>query len=188
MLNSDAWLEQQMGAELSRSADIEKLIRLEQFKVSQERLQVSKVQEGREKGFYTPEEVQTKLADHRNAIARAELEIRKFHEQMANCGLSGVEAELLRKELKTLRDRNLRESTFEERADLVAKLGIKILPSEDLKSRRIFCRLNLTEVNIEEAEHAGFAKVTLGGDRGTRTPDLRDANATLSRLSYIPTP
>jgi hypothetical protein len=25
-----------------------------------------------------------------------------------------------------------------------------------------------------------------GGDRGIRTPDLRDANAALSRLSYIP--
>ena len=26
-----------------------------------------------------------------------------------------------------------------------------------------------------------------GGDRGTRTPNLRDANAALSQLSYIPT-
>jgi hypothetical protein len=26
----------------------------------------------------------------------------------------------------------------------------------------------------------------LGGDRGIRTPDLRDANAALSQLSYIP--
>ena len=45
---------------------------------------------------------------------------------------------------------------------MVAKLGIKILPSEDLKSRKIFCRLNLAEVN-EEREQAGFAKVTFGG-------------------------
>ena len=29
---------------------------------------------------------------------------------------------------------------------------------------------------------------TLGGDRGIRTPDLCDANAALSQLSYIPTP
>jgi hypothetical protein len=26
----------------------------------------------------------------------------------------------------------------------------------------------------------------IGGDRGIRTPDLRDANAALSQLSYIP--
>ena len=29
--------------------------------------------------------------------------------------------------------------------------------------------------------------VKSGGDRGTRTPDLRVANAALSQLSYIPT-
>lgn len=61
--------------------------------------------------------------------------------EMANSGLSSLKAELLRQELTALRDRNLQESTFEERADLVAKLGIKILPSEDLKSRRILCWL-----------------------------------------------
>ncbi len=80
------------------------------------------------------------------------------------------------------------ESTFEERADLVAKLGIKILPSEDLNSRKIFCRLNLTEVNKEkEREQAGSAKMTFGGAGGIRTPYLLTASQTLSRLSYSPT-
>ena len=37
-----------------KSADMEKLIRLEQFKIIQERQRVSKVQEGWEKGFYKP--------------------------------------------------------------------------------------------------------------------------------------
>jgi hypothetical protein len=63
-------------------------------------------------------------------------------------------------------DWKMRELAFEERADLVAKLGIKILPSEDLKSRKIFCRLNLVEVN-EEREQAGSAKVTFGGAKWT---------------------
>jgi hypothetical protein len=87
---------------------------------------------------------------------------------MANSSLGAIEVELLRQELKALRDRNLQESTFEERTDLVAKLGIKILPSEDLKSRKIFCRFNLAKVN-EEREQAGFAKVTFGGPKGIRT-------------------
>ena len=105
---------------------------------------------------------------------------------MSNRGLSIFEAELLCQELKEIRDRNLEESTFDERADLVAKLGIKILPSEDLKSRKIFCRLNLAEIN-KEREQAGFAKVTLGGAGGTRTPDLLRAREALSQLSYSPT-
>jgi len=162
MLSNDAWMEQQLATELSQSADLEKLIRMEQLKISQAKLRVTKVQEGWEKGFYTPEEVQTKLAEHREAIARAESEIGRLRDQIANRSLSSAEVEMLRQELKALRDRNLQESTFEERADLVAKLGIKILPSEDLKSRKIFCRLNLAEVN-EEREQAGFAKVTFGG-------------------------
>jgi hypothetical protein len=81
---------------------------------------------------------------------------------MANRGLSAVEAEMLRHELKAIRDRNLQEAAFEEKADLIAKLGIKVLPSEDLKSRKIVCRLNLAEVN-RKSEQAGFAKVTFGG-------------------------
>ncbi len=169
MLSSDAWLEQQLTTELSQSRDLEKLIKLEQLKISQAKLRISKVQEGWEKGFYTPEEVQIKLTENREAIARAESEIARLREQMSHRGLSIFEAELLRQELKELRDRNLQESTFEERADLVAKLGIKILPSEDLKSRKISCRLNLTNEN-EKGEPPSFTKVTYGGEGGTRTP------------------
>jgi len=117
MMTSDAWLEQQLATELSQSADLEKLIRMEQLKISQAKLRVSKVQEGWEKGFYRPEEVQTKLAEHREAIARAESEIERLRDQMANRSLSAGEVELLRQELKALRDRNLQESTFEEKAD-----------------------------------------------------------------------
>ena len=54
-----------------------------------------------------------KLTEHRETIARAESEIGRLHKQMANTGLSAIEAELLRQELKALRDRNLMESTFE---------------------------------------------------------------------------
>lgn len=162
MLGNDAWLEQQLSVELSHSTELGKLVRLEQFKISQAKLRISKVQEGWEKGFYTPEEVQIKLGEHREAIARSESEIGRLREQMKNRDLTTPEVELLRQELKALRDRNLQESTFEEKADLVAKLGIKILPSEDLKSRKISCRLNLAEVN-KEREQASFAKMTLGG-------------------------
>jgi len=70
---------------------------------------------------------------------------------------------------------NLLEATFEEQADLVARLGSKILASKDLKSSKISCRLNLVRVN-HEREQAGFAKVTFGGAEGIRTPDLLLAN------------
>jgi len=166
MLSSDAWLEQQLTTELSQSTDLEKLVKLEQLKKSQAEIHISKVQDGWDKGIYTEEEAKKKVTGYREAIAKAETEIGRLRGQMSKRGLSIFEAELLRQELRELRDRNLRESTFDERVDLVARLGIQILPSEDLKSRKIFCRLNLAKVN-EEREQAGFAKVTFGGPEGT---------------------
>jgi hypothetical protein len=182
MMSSDAWLEQQLVGELSHSADLEKLIRMEQLKISQEKLRIGKVQEGWEKGFYVPEEVETRLAEHRQSIARAEAEIERLQKQMANKSLSAVEAELLRQELKALRDRNLMESTFEEKVDLVAKLGIRVLPSEDLKSRKIFCRLNLAKAN-DEREQTSCAKVMFGRPYRIRTCDTLIKSQVLYQLS-----
>jgi len=41
-------------------------------------------------------------------------------------------------------------------------LGIKVYPSEDLKSRRLACRLYLVNI-ADESERYDFAKVTFGG-------------------------
>ena len=81
---------------------------------------------------------------------------------------------MLRQELSTLRNRNLEEASFQERTDLIAKLGIKILPSEDLKSRKILCRLNIAKLNTVETVQSGFTKVTFGGPLWTRTTDPPD--------------
>jgi phosphoenolpyruvate-protein kinase (PTS system EI component) len=91
------------------------------------------------KGFYTLEEVQAKLGEYRQAVARAESEIRSFNKQATNRSLSAIKTELLQHELETLHDRNLMESTFEDRTDFIAKFGIGVLSSGDLKSREIFC-------------------------------------------------
>ena len=42
-----------------------------------------------------------------------------------------------------MRSRNLDKATFEEKSDLVTKLGIQVYPSEDLKSMKVKCQLNL---------------------------------------------
>ena len=132
------------------------------MKINQAKIRSGKVQEGWEKGFYTPDATRTRIAEHQEIIARAEAEIKGLQDQMANKDLSTTEAELLREQLRNLRDRNLRQAAFEEKVDLIAKLGLKILPTEDLKSRKIYCRLNFTQVNKERKQH-GFAKVTPGG-------------------------
>jgi hypothetical protein len=41
------------------------------------------------------------------------------------------------------------ESMFEERPELIARLGIEVLPSEELKSGQILCWLTLTGISDE---------------------------------------
>ncbi len=77
------------------------------------------------------------------------------------------------------------EASFEEKVELIARLGVKVVPTEDLKTRRICCRLNMDNA-LKKGGENGLTQVTFGGDRGIRTPDLCDANAALSQLSYIP--
>jgi hypothetical protein len=141
------------------------------------------VQEGWEKGIYTAEEAGNKINEYRGAMTHAEQEIENLSRQSAKDSLNPQE---LREELIVLRNRNLVNAAFEEREELASRLGIKIIPSEGLKSRRICCKLNLKNLEGKEDDN-GLTKVTFGGDRGIRTPDLCDANAALSQLSYIPT-
>lgn len=111
MLHNETWLDQQLAAISSESTDLEKINRLEQFKINQAELRIKKVQDGWENGFYTANESQTKLADHRDAITKSEMEIRRLTDQMANRGINALDAELLRQQLNALRNRNLEEAS-----------------------------------------------------------------------------
>ena len=87
-------------------------------------------------------------------------------------GFGSKDVDALRQELRALRQRNLKEASFEEKADLVATLGIRVFPSEDLKSRRIACRLNLqTSADEREQGDNDFAKVVYGEPWWIRTSD-----------------
>ena len=185
MLNNDLWIEQQLKQELAQNTDIDKYVRMEQWKINQAKARIVKVQNGWENGLYIEEEARTKIAEHREAIIRSEAEIERIEANKANTSFGPADMDKLRLELKTLRDRNLNESTFEERAELIAMLGIKIMPSEDLTSRKVICRLNLLQGNSDNAI-TNFTKVTIGGAEGIRTPYLLNANQALSQMSYSP--
>ena len=65
-------------------------------------------------------------------------------------------------ELLSLRSQNLEEASFEEKAELIARLGVKVIPTEDLKTRRICCRLSMENDKKRGGEN-GLTKVTFGG-------------------------
>ena len=79
----------------------------------------------------------------------------------------------------------LEESDFTERKAFLRSFIKRIEVNEEQVT--IHYHLPLPQGDKERVTLEVLPFVTLGGDRGIRTPDLCDANAALSQLSYIPT-
>ncbi len=91
--------------------------------------------------------------------------------------------EKLKLELKNLQDRNMAEASFEERLDLVARLGIMVYPAEDLKSRRIKCAMDMRGIQ-KTGEQDGFAKVVYGRPYRSRTCDTLIKSQVVSFVDF----
>ncbi len=148
-LRNDTWVEQQLASEGSQDDNTDKLIRLQEYKLSQTKAKIEKVREGFEGGIYNIGEVRKRISDYQVIIARAEKEILRL-QKTRGATRSKVDNESLRQELKFLRDKNLEQATFEDKLDIITKLGIKVHPSEDLKSMKVACQLNLEQAQPKE--------------------------------------
>ena len=171
LLKDDIWIEQQLAAELDSSREIERLIRLQELKISNYQNKVRKVEEVFDGGLYTIEEAKSKKQKNLEAINKTQAEIDALKKQIEINKFNPDYIKRLRLELKNLQDRNLAEASFEERLDLVARLGIKVYPSEDLKSRRIKCGVDIRGIQ-NSGEQSGLAKVVYGSAYRIRTGDL----------------
>ena len=120
---------------------------------------INKIQDGWEKDIYTEEEAVDKVKELRQMITDAEQEIENINSSYKR---ENFNLDSLRQELLSLRSQNLEEASFEEKAELVARLGVKVVPAEDLKTRRICCRLNLDNTQKKGGENV-LTKVTFGG-------------------------
>jgi len=61
----------------------------------------------------------------------------------------------VRKELKALRDSNLDEATFNRKLDIISTMGIKVYPSEDLRSVRVTCILESSRSQTDDLRSPG---------------------------------
>jgi hypothetical protein len=148
-LRDDAWVEQQLMSERAQDENVEKLIRLQQLKILQARAKIAKIQEGFEGGIYSLDEAKRRIADLQETTAKAQDEIQRLQKTVQTNRSSTADINAMREELKALRDRNLDATTFEEKLDIVSRLGMKVYPSEDLKAMRVLCELNLDQVHSD---------------------------------------
>ena len=63
-----------------------------------------------------------------------------------------VNVEQLKKELQRLAHENLEKATFAEKRDIINKLGIRVYPSEDLKTMKIRCSLNFSATETPRSD------------------------------------
>lgn len=146
LLSDNAWIDEQITVEQSRQASAARLLDTEQRKIIQIQSRIAKIQEGFEAGIYSVDEAKKRIGVCQNAITHAEQELERLR-QLSNARVNAFDTDSLRTELKALGEMNLNEASFEERRDVVSKLDIKVYPSEDLKTIRIKCRLNLNGEN-----------------------------------------
>jgi hypothetical protein len=159
-----------LGEEQNRLNDKDKLLQIEENKIKQSKLGLSRIQDGWEKGIYTEDEVVPRVKELRKQITNSEKEIENINDRYRR---DNLDLDSLRQELVSIRSKNLKEASFEEKAELIARLGVKVIPDEDLKTRRICCRLNVNTAN-KEGDENGLTKVTFGGAYEIRTRDFPD--------------
>jgi len=78
-------------------------------------------------------------------IKKADAEIARLQSIAQAAKQSQEMVEATKRALGKLRDMNLGTASFQQQAELVARLGIKIYPSEDLTYMRMFYGLSITE-------------------------------------------
>ena len=119
--------------------ELRKRIRIEQHKVEQIQYKIRRIQEGYEADppIYTTNEVKEKLGSYRNLISSAETEKHRLQNIVEEKSLNKQTKEEALRILESLRDTNLDNASFDEKRELIAKLGIKVYPSEDGMTVRI---------------------------------------------------
>ena len=124
---------------------LQKIIRQQDTKIAQTKSKRIKVQQGFEGGIYTLEQAKSRIGQLDADIADDEQEIERLRRREGTMSCSSQEITALKEELRELRDRNLDDAKFQERAEIIARLGLQIYPSEDLKSMRVRCRIPLND-------------------------------------------
>jgi DNA invertase Pin-like site-specific DNA recombinase len=143
LLSDETWIEQQMVLLEAQDENRDKLIRLQEHKISQGNSKIARVRQGFDGGVYEQIEAKARIAQHNAVISNAEEEIRRLSPGGQTSLPGELDLESLKRELRILRDRKLDEASFEEKLDLIAKLDIGVYPSHDAKSIKVTCRMDL---------------------------------------------
>jgi hypothetical protein len=93
----------------------------------------------------TRKEAVVKIGELRATIEKADIEIARLQGIVQIAKQSQEKVEATGRALGKLRDMNLKKANFQQQSEVVAELGIKIYPSDDLTYISIYSVLNIGE-------------------------------------------
>ena len=145
LLRQPQMVEEWLSREKAKSAvaELKKRARFEQHKIQESERKIARIQEGFENyQIYTEKEARERSDMYRGKIAIAEAELKRLQQMIEQKSINKETVETARKSLESLRDTNLDNATFAEKKELIARLGIKVYPSDDNKVIRITCNIH----------------------------------------------
>ncbi|MFC1930249.1 zinc ribbon domain-containing protein, partial [Chloroflexota bacterium] len=153
LLKQPEWVYQELSKQESDGnvEELQKRIRLEQQKVDRIQYKIRRIQDGYEADppVYITGEVNEKMGVYRNSISHAEMEIHRLEDIMGQKATNKQTKEEALQILGSIRDTNLENASYDEKRNLIAKLGIKVYPSEDGKVVRISSTLQFAPSPLE---------------------------------------
>ena len=164
ILKDESWVGEKLSQAEKQNQDIDKLVRLEQQKITRYQNKIVKVREGYEGGLYNLDEAKVKVNGYQELIGKVEQEVKRLTSLMSGQELT-VNVEELKKKLQRLAHENLEKATFTEKRDIINKLGIRVYPSEDLKTMKIRCSLNFSATEPPRSDQCRIIEFALLGSQ-----------------------
>lgn len=161
ILESPALVEAQLKGMEKDDGGIQKRIRLELFHKREAERKISRIQDDllSDEPVITRNEAASKIGELRAVVEKADAEIARLQAIVQVAKQSQETVAAAKRALEKLRDINLKAATFQQKAELVARLGIKIYPSEDLTYIHMYCILNITEPRKVTCHKTSIASV-----------------------------
>ncbi len=135
------------GNESKRANELRKRIGSLKQQIDQAEAKIRRVHEGYESDppVYTAKEVDERIKAFRTFIYRTEKEKQRLENIMEQQVTGQNTVEMLRRSLEEVRNENLENASYEDKRELIARLGIVVYPSEDHKIVRITSKLPMLQ-------------------------------------------
>ena len=147
LLQNRSFIDAKLENTTKDDGGIQKRIRLELFQKREAERKIARIQDDllSDEPVITRQEAVAKIGELRNVVEKADNEIARLQGIVQTAKQSEEKIEATKKALEDLRDINLNTATFQQKAEWIARLGVKIYPAKDLTYYHIKCGIKTAE-------------------------------------------